>query len=59
MNDSSGLAEIMGIFGKAVIDVYKAFEFRLFGIDFNLWQLLLWGVIACFLIDCIKDLIDV
>lgn len=58
MNSFAELKEILAPFGSAAVDVYKAFEFRIAGINFNLFQLIIWGVIACFLIDRIKDIVD-
>ena len=58
MNTVEELTSILRPFGQAVVDVYKAAEFRIAGITFNLFQLILWGVIACFLIDRIKEIVD-
>lgn len=58
MNSFEELKDILSPIGAGVVKVYKAFEFRIAGIDFNLFQLILWGTIAYFLIDRIHDLLE-
>ena len=58
MNSFEELKSILAPFGRAVVSIYNAFEFKIAGINFNLWQIIIWGVIAIFLIDRIKDLVE-
>lgn len=53
------LTKTLGVFGQAVIDVYKALEFEFFGMHFNFLSLIIWSAIAYFVIDIIHDLTDI
>lgn len=58
MNSFDELVEILRPYGETIVSLYKKCEFTIAGITFNFWQLLLWSVIAVFLIDRIRDLVD-
>lgn len=52
------LTQVLATFGQAVLDVYEAFKFELFGMQFNWLQIIIWFTIAFFVIDIIKDFTD-
>jgi len=52
------LLNFLSMLGEKVVEVYQMFEFDFWGIKINLWQLALWTLIAVFVIDLIKKLVD-
>lgn len=48
----------LSMLGNKVVEVYQMFEFDFWGITINLWQLALWAFIAFFVIDLIKNIVD-
>lgn len=50
--------DLLSTLGNKVVEVYQMFEFDFWGIKINLWQLALWTLIAIFVIDMIKKLVD-